>query len=121
MYVSIQDLDSVPVPCQKTNHFHLNCLRKLLKIRWQDKIPDTEVLKGSGMQNVHSFEACAAEVDWPCRMYGTNAYGLKYPYSPEHLFLRAFLSGAGVEMLGCVPGCALYHKLILGYIYTLFY
>ena len=28
---------------KKLNHFHLSCLRKLLKIRWQDKIPDTEV------------------------------------------------------------------------------
>ena len=23
------------------NHFHINCLGKLLRIRWQDKIPDT--------------------------------------------------------------------------------
>ena len=30
---------------KKLNHFRLSCLRKLLKIRWQDKIPDTEVLK----------------------------------------------------------------------------
>ena len=29
-------------------------LRKLLKIKWQDKIPDTEVLKRAGMQNVHT-------------------------------------------------------------------
>ena len=26
------------------NHFHTSCLRKLLKIKWQDRIPDTEVL-----------------------------------------------------------------------------
>ena len=26
------------------NSFHLKCLRKILKIRWQDKVPDTEVL-----------------------------------------------------------------------------
>ena len=31
-------------------HFHLSCLRKLLKIKWQDKIPDTEDLKKAGMQ-----------------------------------------------------------------------
>jgi hypothetical protein len=29
---------------RQLNHFHLGCLRKLLIIRWQDKIPDTEVL-----------------------------------------------------------------------------
>ena len=27
------------------NQFHLRCLRNLLRIRWQDKVPDTEVLK----------------------------------------------------------------------------
>ena len=36
-------------------HFHLSCLRKLLKIRCQDKIPDTEVLKKAKMQSVHTL------------------------------------------------------------------
>ena len=36
------------------NHCHLSCLRKPLKIRWQDKIPDTEVLKKAKMQSVHT-------------------------------------------------------------------
>ena len=40
---------------KKLNHFHLSCLRKLLKIRWQDKIPDTEVLKKAKMQSVHTL------------------------------------------------------------------
>ena len=37
---------------KKLNHC---CLRKLLKIRWQDKIPDTEVLKKAKMQSVHTL------------------------------------------------------------------
>ena len=40
---------------KKLNHFHLSCLRKLLKIRWQDKIPDTEVLKRAKMQSIHTL------------------------------------------------------------------
>ncbi|KAI0214151.1 hypothetical protein LSAT2_000763 [Lamellibrachia satsuma] len=32
-------MDSVPTPC----HFYTTCLRKLLNIMWQDRIPDTEV------------------------------------------------------------------------------
>ena len=40
---------------KRLNHFHLSCLRKLLKIRWQDKIPDTEVLKRAGMQSMHTL------------------------------------------------------------------
>ena len=39
---------------KRLNHFHLSCLRKLLKIKWQDKIPDTEVLKKAGMQSIHT-------------------------------------------------------------------
>ena len=30
---------------RKLNHFHLACLRRILRIRWQDKVPDTEVLR----------------------------------------------------------------------------
>ena len=37
------------------NNFHTSCLRKLLKIKWQDRIPDTEVLKKAGMQSVHTL------------------------------------------------------------------
>ena len=40
---------------KRLNHFYLCCLRKLLNIRWQDKIPDTEVLKWAGMQIVHTL------------------------------------------------------------------
>ena len=42
---------------KRLNHFHLSCLRKLLKVRWQGKTryPDTEVLKRAGMQNVHTL------------------------------------------------------------------
>ena len=40
---------------RKLNHFHTSCLRKLLKIKWQDRIPDTEVLKRAGMQSVHTL------------------------------------------------------------------
>ena len=37
------------------NHFHTSCLRQLLKIKWQDRIPDTEVLKRAGMQSLHTL------------------------------------------------------------------
>ena len=40
---------------KKLNHFHLSCLGKLLKIWWQDKIPDTEVLRKAKMQSVHTL------------------------------------------------------------------
>ena len=40
---------------KRLNHYHTSCLRKLLKIKWQDRIPDTEVLKRTGMQSVHTL------------------------------------------------------------------
>ena len=40
---------------KRLNHFHSSCLRKLLKIKWQDRIPDTEVLKRAGMQSIHTL------------------------------------------------------------------
>ena len=40
---------------KRLNHFHTSCLRKLLKIKWQDRIPDTEVLKRAGMQSVYTL------------------------------------------------------------------
>ena len=40
---------------KRLNHFHTSCLRKLLKIKLQDRIPDTEVLKREGMQSIHTL------------------------------------------------------------------
>ena len=40
---------------KRLNHFYFSCPRKLLKIRWQDKIPDTEVLEKAKMQSVHTL------------------------------------------------------------------
>ena len=37
------------------NNFHLSCLMKLLKIRWGDKIPVTEVKKKAKKQSVHTL------------------------------------------------------------------
>ena len=40
---------------KRLNHFHTSCLRKLLKINWQDRIPDADVLGRTGMQSVHTL------------------------------------------------------------------
>ena len=37
------------------NSFHLKCLRKILKIHWQDKVPDTEVLHRADMTSIHTL------------------------------------------------------------------
>ena len=37
---------------KQLNHFHLRCLRNLLHICWQDKVPDTEVLKQANFPSI---------------------------------------------------------------------
>ena len=40
---------------RQLNRFHLNCLRKILHIKWQDKFPDTEVLQRTGFTSIHTL------------------------------------------------------------------
>ncbi|XP_039387860.1 uncharacterized protein LOC120401728 [Mauremys reevesii] len=39
----------------KLNHFHTGCLRKRMRIRWQDKAPDAEVLIWAGISSIHTL------------------------------------------------------------------
>ena len=45
------------------HRFHMNCLRKLLKITWQDKIPDTEVLSRTELPSIHTLLK-RAQIRW---------------------------------------------------------
>ena len=40
---------------KKLNRFHLNCLRKLLRVKWQDKVPDTEILEQTDMPSIFTM------------------------------------------------------------------
>ena len=40
---------------RKLNSFHLRYLRRILKVRWQEKIPDTEILQRSGLTHVETM------------------------------------------------------------------
>ena len=40
---------------RRLNSFHMMCLRRILKVRWQEKIPDTEILKRSGLTHVETM------------------------------------------------------------------
>ncbi|VDL94866.1 unnamed protein product [Schistocephalus solidus] len=40
---------------RKLNHFHLSCFRRILKLRCQDRIPDTEVLEWTGILSIHAM------------------------------------------------------------------
>nr|VZI44611.1 unnamed protein product [Spirometra erinaceieuropaei] len=40
---------------RRLNHFHLSCLRRILRLNWQDRIPDTEVLERSGILSIYAI------------------------------------------------------------------
>ena len=40
---------------KKLNHFHTTCLRKLLNIKWQDRIPATEVLAQADLPIIYTI------------------------------------------------------------------
>ncbi|XP_061749311.1 SLAM family member 5-like isoform X6 [Nerophis ophidion] len=40
---------------KQLNPFYMRSLRRLLNIRWQDKIPDTEVLHGAEMESIYAI------------------------------------------------------------------
>ena len=48
---------------RKLNHFHTKCLRIMLSIKWQDMVPDTEVLTRTGIPSIHTLLQ-KAQVRW---------------------------------------------------------
>ncbi|BHF63984.1 hypothetical protein SprV_0200698100 [Sparganum proliferum] len=40
---------------QRLNHFHFSCIRRIPKLRWQDRIPDTEVLEQTGILSIFAM------------------------------------------------------------------
>ena len=48
---------------RKLNHIHTNCLRIILSIKWQDMVPDTEVLTRAGIPSIHNLLQ-KAQVRW---------------------------------------------------------
>ncbi|VDL93871.1 unnamed protein product [Schistocephalus solidus] len=42
------------ISVRKLTHFHLSCFRRILKLSWQDRIPDTEVLERTGILSIYA-------------------------------------------------------------------
>nr|VZI48308.1 unnamed protein product [Spirometra erinaceieuropaei] len=40
---------------RRLNHFHLSCLRRILMLNWQDRIPDTDVLERTGIASIYTM------------------------------------------------------------------
>nr|VZI48874.1 unnamed protein product [Spirometra erinaceieuropaei] len=39
---------------RRLNHFHLSCLRRIQRLNWQDRIPDTDVLERTGIVSIYT-------------------------------------------------------------------
>ena len=48
---------------RKLNHFHTKCLRISLSRKWQDMVPDTDVLTRAGIPSIHTILQ-EAQVRW---------------------------------------------------------
>ena len=40
---------------KQLNAFHMRCLRTLLRVKWQDRVPDTEVLQRAEMESIYAI------------------------------------------------------------------
>nr|VZI13766.1 unnamed protein product [Spirometra erinaceieuropaei] len=40
---------------RRLNHFHLSCLRRILRLKRQDRIPDTDVLERTGILSIYAI------------------------------------------------------------------
>ena len=52
---------------RKLNHVHTKCLRNIFSIKWQDMVPDTEVLTPAGIPSIHTLIQ-KAQVRWTGHM-----------------------------------------------------
>ena len=54
----------------KLNSFHLRCLRRILGITWQDRIPNTTVLEKAKCSSIHALlsQRCLRWLGHICRM-----------------------------------------------------
>ena len=48
---------------RKLNHFHTCCLRRLIRVKWQDKVPDSEVLTRAKLPSIYTLLK-KAQVRW---------------------------------------------------------
>lgn len=98
---------------KQLNHFHLSCLRRLLHIRWQDKVPDTEILERAGLCSVYTL-LLKAQARWAGHvvrmpdsrlpkqlLYGELCQGKRSVGGQKKRYkdcLKASLKGLGVDI-----------------------
>ena len=67
---------------QKLQSFHMRCLRQILHVKWQDHIPDTEVLQMSNSRSIGSM-LMESQLRWSGHIARMPDYRL-----PKRVFLE---------------------------------
>ena len=84
---------------RKLSHFHTTSLRRLLNIKWQDKIPDTEVLAQAGLSSIRTI-LMQAQLRWAGRVARMPDHRL-----PKRLFYSELQEGKCRTVLSGAPPC----------------
>lgn len=72
---------------KQLNAFHMRCLRSLLHIKWQDRVPDTEVLQRADMESIHAI-LLRCQLRWAGHVYRMDDTRL-----PKRLFYGELITG----------------------------
>ncbi|BHF58922.1 hypothetical protein SprV_0100187700 [Sparganum proliferum] len=74
---------------RKLDNFHLSCLRQILKLRWQDRIPDTDVLGWARILSIYAMLR-QLQLRWSGHLMRTDDVRL-----PKRLFYGDVAMGSG--------------------------
>ena len=55
LFIQVESWNVYSRHVRKLNHFHTKCLRIIVSIKWQDMVPDTEVLTRAGVPSIHAL------------------------------------------------------------------
>ncbi len=72
---------------KKLNHFHMTCLRKIMNVKWQDKVPDTEVLAKAQVPSIFTM-LMQSQLRWAGHVYRMSDSRL-----PKRLLYGELLNG----------------------------
>ena len=72
---------------QKLQSFHMRCLRQILQVKWQDHVPDTEVLQRSKSMSIGSM-LMESQLRWSGHIARMPDYRL-----PKRVFFGELCSG----------------------------
>nr|VZI53152.1 unnamed protein product [Spirometra erinaceieuropaei] len=76
---------------RRLNHFHLSCLRRILRLNWQDRIPDTEVLERTGILSIYAILK-QMQLRWSGHLVRMDDERL-----PKRLFYGDVATGSGCQ------------------------